>query len=180
MKPWKRLPHDESYKVGWRHVMIKKFVMPDGQTQEYGINDKEGTLMAGIVALTKENKVVIARQFRPGPERIMDELPGGGVEHGEDPKVAALRELLEETGYKPERTEFLGIAHKEAYRNGVHHYFIGYGCVRVNDQSLDENEFVDVHEITIDQLLKNAQSGNMTDTAALFLAIEQLQSIQKK
>lgn len=33
-----------------------------------------------VVAVTAENDVVLARQFRPGPGRFMLELPGGVVE----------------------------------------------------------------------------------------------------
>ena len=60
-----------------------------------------------IIALTEENEVVLIEQFRHGSERIELEIPSGIIESGEKPADAALRELLEETGYeKSDRSEF--------------------------------------------------------------------------
>ncbi len=60
-----------------------------------------------IIALTDENEVVLIEQFRHGSEGIELEIPSGIIEEGEKPADAALRELLEETGYeKSDRSEF--------------------------------------------------------------------------
>lgn len=53
-----------------------------------------------IIALTDENEVVLIEQFRHGSEGIELEIPSGIIEEGEKPADAALRELLEETGYE--------------------------------------------------------------------------------
>ncbi len=51
-----------------------------------------------IVALTPEHEVRLVKQFRSAAEKWVYELPAGGLKLGENPDLAAPRELLEETG----------------------------------------------------------------------------------
>ena len=88
---WKRVDPTTTTKVDRRTVVIKTFEMPDGQTHPFATFNHETLRCAAVIALTPDNRVVVARQFRPGPEKIMDELPGGGVKDGEDPQAAAER-----------------------------------------------------------------------------------------
>jgi 8-oxo-dGTP pyrophosphatase MutT (NUDIX family) len=55
---------------------------------------------AQLLPITRANEVVMVRQYRHGPQRITLEMPGGLIDAGEDPATAALRECLEETGYR--------------------------------------------------------------------------------
>ena len=64
---------------------------------------------AQIVPVTATGEVVMVRQFRHGPRRITIEIPGGLVDPGEDPEQAALRECLEETGYRARSAAPLGV-----------------------------------------------------------------------
>lgn len=61
-----------------------------------------------IVAITPDREVVLVRQYRHGCQRMTLEIPGGLVDAGEDPAQAALRECLEETGYRGTSAVSLG------------------------------------------------------------------------
>jgi ADP-ribose pyrophosphatase len=81
----------------WVKVITNRYRLPDGSEADWDLLD-EGDSVA-VLALTADHTVVLARQYRPGPGRILDELPGGVIDPGESPSDAAGRELLEETGY---------------------------------------------------------------------------------
>ncbi|HYA43124.1 MAG TPA: NUDIX hydrolase [Syntrophobacteraceae bacterium] len=61
-----------------------------------------------IIALTREQELVLVRQYRPAVERYTIEFPSGTVEADETPEHSARRELEEETGYRADRMELLG------------------------------------------------------------------------
>ena len=62
-----------------------------------------------VIALvvTTEDEIVLVRQYRHGYGMATLELPAGGMDPGEDPEAAGLRELREETGYGGGRIERL-------------------------------------------------------------------------
>lgn len=64
---------------------------------------------AQIVPVTKEGDVVFVRQYRHGAGKVTLEMPAGLVDPGEDPAQAALRECLEETGYRARNPISLGV-----------------------------------------------------------------------
>ena len=52
-----------------------------------------------VIAETTAGELVLVWQFRHGPAAPTLEAPGGAIEPGEEPAVAAVRELREETGF---------------------------------------------------------------------------------
>jgi len=61
-----------------------------------------------IVPLDERGRVLLIRQYRYSIDRVLLELPAGGLEPGESPEECVVRELREETGYLPRRVELLG------------------------------------------------------------------------
>ena len=64
-----------------------------------------------ILALTADGRVVTVREYRHGAGISVPALPSGSVEAVDaDPSAAAVRELVEETGYRADRIVPLGAA----------------------------------------------------------------------
>ena len=175
LKPWKRIEPTKVLYKGWRTVIEKTFVRNDGSIVTAETNDPEGMEAAAVIAVTPEKRVVIARQFRVGPEKIFDDLPGGAVDKGETPKQAVVRELAEEAAYAAGGIEYLGKAYKHAYLNMTWHFFIATDCTPIaSGQRLDNFEEIEVALISIDELLYNAKNARMSDADAVLLAYEKL------
>lgn len=60
-----------------------------------------------VVAVDNNDNVLLVRQFRKPPERELLEIPAGGVDDGEDVEAAVVREMQEETGFRPQKLERL-------------------------------------------------------------------------
>lgn len=180
MLAWKRLEPTKITKVGYRVITSKRFQLPDNTVATFDTVWPEHQAFSAVIALTPEKKVVIVRQFRPGPEKIMDELPGGFVDADETPEDAMRRELEEESGYKAGEVTYLGESHKDAYMNAVWHMFLATNCVPTGVQDLEAGEFVEVHEITIDQLIENARTDKMSDVVAVLVAYDTIKQLQEE
>ncbi|MEV0036303.1 NUDIX hydrolase [Streptomyces sp. NPDC056909] len=64
--------------------------------------------VAAYAVCVQGEQILLARWVaRDGTKRWT--LPGGGMDHGEDPVDAAVREVEEETGYTAEMTALLGV-----------------------------------------------------------------------
>ncbi len=165
-----------------RHAVIKRFRTDDGLEHEFTTVNKEGSMSAAVVALTPDNQVISSYQFRAGTEKWVYEIPGGGVNEGEDPESGAVRELEEETGYKPGKLEYLGESHGTAGNNMTWHYYFATDCEPFEgDATKDREEHeqgAEVRLISIDDLIESAMGGAMTDPRAVLLAYERLKEIR--
>jgi 8-oxo-dGTP diphosphatase len=65
--------------------------------------------LAAYAICLRDDQILLARYVRADGESKYWTLPGGGVEHGEDPIQAVLREVEEETGYQIRVGRLLGI-----------------------------------------------------------------------
>jgi ADP-ribose diphosphatase len=175
---WELIDSEHKGLVGRRAVVAKTFRMPDGSETVFTVTGDAGSLAVACVALTNRQTVVLAEQYRPGPERLMMELPGGGVEPGESLAGGAARELAEETGYVPEKLSYLGEMRYDGYSGGSRNYFLATGCERRQEQELDTTEFITVREVAMSELVTLAMTGRMTDPGGVLLALPYLMGDQ--
>lgn len=154
--------------------------MNNGQEMKADIVASTATEAAGVIALTEDNRVIIATQFRCGPEKIMHEMPGGAVDPGETPEQAIRRELLEEVGYETDELEYLGGAYVNAWEDMFHHYFLAYNCRFTGSSNPEEFEEIEVNTISIAEFIANAKTAKMTDAQGVFLAYDKLIELEGK
>jgi len=165
---WTKLS-EERFKAGFRRMLTRTFRLPNGDVQDFTITEQRPNVC--VLALTDKNEVVLAKQFRPGPEDVLLELPGGGQEEGETPIEAAARELLEETGYAGD------IQHVTAcldcgYSTLRRQCFVATNCKKTAEQNLDDNEFIETVLMPLADFRAHLRSGNLTDVEVGYLGLD--------
>jgi len=176
LKPWKVL---ESTHLHPR-LRIDKCEMPNGNSLDAFIF--EFGSWANVFAITKNNEVVLIRQYRHGVREVLWEIPGGAVDEGEDPMEGVKRELLEETGYTaPEFIQIGELYPNPAIQGNSMYYFLALNAEKVGGQSLDWGEEIEVKLIPLDELIEMARQGKLMhalQVAGLFHVLDYLDRIK--
>ncbi len=155
--------------VAWRgsflDVRRDLAALPDGSRahREYIVHP--GAVM--IVPLLDDGRLVVERQWRYPLQRAVLEFPAGKLEAGEPVLDCAVRELIEETGYRAAEWARAGILHNAiAYSTEGIEVWFARGLV-AGERRLDNGEFLDVLDASADELDAAAMRGDLTDAKTL-------------
>lgn len=131
-------------------------VAPDGSEGHYIVQDAPDWV---IVVPEIDGNFLMVRQWRHAQNALSIEFPGGVINKGEKPEVAAKREMEEETGYKAGKLTYLGSANPNPalMRNRVH-FFAAEDLVATGKQHLDADEFVEYLKIPCEEVYKKIGS----------------------
>jgi len=150
---WKILSSEYLFKDLWFTVRKDKCETPDGKIIDpYYVYEFPTWVTA--LAITKDEKVIMVKQYRHAIDDVCLEIPGGCVDDDDKNfQEAITRELLEETGYSFKEYNYLGkISPNPSTNNNWMHMFLATGGEKTHDQKLDHNENIDVELCTIDEL----------------------------
>ncbi|MFA5961106.1 MAG: NUDIX hydrolase [Parcubacteria group bacterium] len=171
IEEWEELSREIVFQKYSRKIEKVIFRLTNGKEKDFYIK-KEGPAV-GILAITKDEQVILVKQYRPGPGKILDELPGGYVDSGESPKQAAERELLEETGYEG-KMQLVTMAYDCAYSTMNRCCMVATNCEKVANQKLDDSEFAEIVLLSLDDFRQLLRSGKMTDVEVGYLGLDYL------
>lgn len=161
--PWTKLGTEPMY-AGYVRVRRDQYRLPDGSESGWDVIEVGDTV--SVVAFTPDDRVVLFDQYRVGPERVIGELPGGLIDPGEDAVAAGIRELLEETGYRPRAVFHAGAEWAAANSRRRKNILIAADCAPVAEPQWGTEETGRVHEIPSADLLDHLMSGELSDAGA--------------
>lgn len=147
-------------------VGLMQVTLPDGKPALREAVRHMGA--SAIVAVDDENNVILVRQFRSPIARVLMEIPAGKLDFkGEDRLLAAQRELREETGMVAKNWVHLTDAvSAPGFCDEVISIYLATGLTAGEDEP-DEDEFLNVVKIPMQDLLEMAKRGEITDSKTL-------------
>lgn len=172
---WDALDIEIAYH-GFLRIESRLFLMPDGTPTRWDI--LAGGPTVAVVALTEDGDVILARQYRPGPGLVIDELPGGMVDPGEDVATAAARELLEETGYRAGSLEVLGAAWLAGFSTIRQHAALARGCVKVAEPENAGDESCQAVTVPMADFVAQVREGRLTDAGSAYRCLDALGALR--
>lgn len=158
-----------------KEFYVKRFRLPNGMIDTFFVDKGQNSVQ--ILPITKEGNIVLVRQFRPGTEEYEYELPGGGLDENEDPKVGALRELKEETGFLCSGDNMIHVADLSygPYSTGKRASYVALQCGETRSgQDLDKNEFLTVETMSMAKFISLLRSGKVRGADAAYIALDKL------
>ncbi len=122
---------------------------------------------AAVIPVTDDGCVLFVRQYRYAVAEALLEIPAGKLDKGEDPDTCAARELTEETGFTTDHLVKLGhIYTTPGFCNETIHLYLATHLIPAH-QHLDEDEFLDVVKIPLEQVWDMISKGEIYDAKTL-------------
>ena len=140
------------------------WILPDGSERVYPVLAVGVTV--GVLPFVDDAHVLIIGQFRHLPRAFSWELPGGGAQPGEEPIVAAQRELREEGGYRAAELTFLTrFWPSNAYLDEVAYCYIARGLT-ADPLPGDDDEFIERRIVPISEAVRMAMADEITESVS--------------
>ena len=125
-----------------------------------------------VIPVDDEGFVYCVRQFRyPMLEHLL-EVPAGKLEKEEEPLQCAVRELSEETGISASEYVYLGkIYPSPGFCREILYIYMARG-LSFGKPHPDQNEFLDVEKIHIDELVKLVMDNELADAKTVVAVLK--------
>lgn len=164
MKP-KIVRTDYPYKGKILSLRVDKVLLPNGE-EAYRETIEHGGVVA-IVPFVSESKIVLIKQYRHAIEEDILEIPAGLLECGEDIYKCAARELTEETGFKAAKLEKLMEYYPAPEFSNQLTYIFKATSLKEVGAKLDEDEFLEVITMDLDEAIKLVGEGRIRDSKTI-------------
>jgi len=135
-------------------------LLPTGIESTYVRHAKTLNDSVAIIAINKQDQILLQREYSYPPNKIMWQLPGGAMEAGEEIKTAANRELAEESGYSANHMKVIGSFYIHNRLSDKKQHVVLGSDLTEHALAADHDEFIESHWIDISELKHMIGSGD--------------------
>ncbi|WP_245902303.1 NUDIX domain-containing protein [Gracilibacillus dipsosauri] len=149
-------------------VQVEDVTLPNGHTSKREIIKHPGAV--AVIPITKDNKIIFVKQYRKPLEKVLVEIPAGKLEEGEAPITTALRELEEETGYTTKSLHYVTSFYTSpGFADEIIYLYETSDLEKLEvEKQLDEDEFVELLELTLEEAEHLIQSQEIHDAKTAY------------
>ena len=170
LSPWKTLSSEEI--ADCRVFKVHK----NKSTKIYGGHNNEHDFFVfhsgdwvNIIPITDNKEIILIEQYRHGTESFTLESPGGSVDDSDDdPLIAGIRELKEETGAIAREWTRLGMSHPNpAIQGNLCHTYLATGVEIVEKPQFDATEEIAIRKLPLEEVPRLIKTGVITHALVL-------------
>jgi ADP-ribose pyrophosphatase len=177
LKTLEKISSESKYVNPFWEYKVDKYRMPTGRIADYHYVNSRGATI--IIPITENKKYLMVNQYRYLNQRISLEFPGGGIKDNMIPLDNAVKELVEETGFKADSMRLIGEYNPfNGVTNEICNVYIAEGLMRIDSlngdastmlsfTSHDESEEFKLVELTKEEINDRIRSGEIWDGMTL-------------
>jgi ADP-ribose pyrophosphatase len=161
----RRLDHRTIFRGRILNLEVDRVIEPSGVEVVREVVRHQGA--AVVLPLTRDEKVVLVRQYRYAVGRFLWEVPAGHIGSGETPEQTARRELVEETGYRPRQLRKLTAVYPSpGFSDEVMHIFLATD-LEPGSASPEEDESIETGHFSVEEAMAMVSDGSIQDGKTL-------------
>lgn len=161
----KTMKSEKVYEGKILNLRIDTVELPNKKYSKREIVEHSGAV--AIVPIIDKDKLILIKQYRKAVEDYLYEIPAGRIEINEEPRETAIRELIEEIGYRPKKLTYLSEFYPSpGYTNEKIQLFLGEALI-AEAPDTETEELIEVHEFTFDQVIKMIERNEIIDAKTI-------------